>query len=404
MPKDVIMPALGVAQETGRVLRWLKAEGEAVGQGEMLLEIETDKATVELEATASGVLRNISAKEGDEVPVGTVIAQLWSEGEAQRHVSAEVSRTEVPDEVNRSSFQSPPSTVQPNSAELSESNGSQARSGSAHSRIAASPKARRLAAERGLDLNAIAAAAGDRGIVASDIDNLGVSSAEPTAAGTNVGRVWRIMAERTAEAWKTVPHFYLERQVDVGRLLEWREFLQQRIAQKITLTDLLIRLAGLSLRSWPQLNSEWRNGGICRHADINIGVAIGLDDGILVPVIRCADRHNIAEVAAERSRLVELARIGKLRPQDISGGTFTISNLGMYGIDRFSAIVNPPQASILAVGRVIERVVPVNHAPAVRPTMVLTLSCDHRTVDGVRAARFLSALAHAIEEPPPEET
>jgi pyruvate dehydrogenase E2 component (dihydrolipoamide acetyltransferase) len=200
-------------------------------------------------------------------------------------------------------------------------------------------------------------------------------------------------------SWTTAPHFYLLREVNASRLMAWREQAQKRAAEKITYTDLLVRIVATALRGHPRVNSSWNEGSIRRNDEINIGVAVAIDDGLIVPVIHRADTLTLTAIAARRSDLVTRAQTGKLRLEDIQGGTFTISNLGMYGVDVFNAIVNPPQAAILAVGRIVERVVAVNGQPSVQPMLFLSLSCDHRVVDGARGARFLDAVAGLIEEP-----
>jgi pyruvate dehydrogenase E2 component (dihydrolipoamide acetyltransferase) len=397
LPKNVIMPALGVAQETGRVVKWLKSYGDHVRQGDMLLEVETDKATVELEAVASGILRGITAVAGDEVPVGTVIAKIWVEGETEEQPakasSAEngKSRTLEKPGVERTptlSRQAPPS--QPPAA--TESDRSPRRAPS-------SPKARRLAAERGIGLDRIST--GNAPIVASHVlQSAEIAVTRETAV--TPGRIWRIMAERTTEAWKTIPHFYLNRQIDASKLAGWREALRAS-APGVTYTDLLVRKTAACLRLHPAVNSEWRDGSIQSHPEINLGLAVAVNQGLIVPVIRNADKLSVTGVAFERQRLVDGARAGRLSPGDLSGGTFTISNLGAFGVDSFQAIVNPPQAAILAVGRIIQRVVVVDDQPAVRPTMTLVLSCDHRVIDGAHAARFLGELANSLETLAPGE-
>jgi pyruvate dehydrogenase E2 component (dihydrolipoamide acetyltransferase) len=207
------------------------------------------------------------------------------------------------------------------------------------------------------------------------------------------------MAERMTASWTTAPHFYLVREVDASRLVAWRERLKSPAGAKITYTDLLVRLVAVSLSRHPEVNAAWKDGAIVPAADISIGLAVAIDAGLVVPVIHRADTLSLAELATRREDLVSRAQAGRLRPADIQGGGFTISNLGMFGVDAFSAIVNPPQAAILAVGRIADRVVPIKGRPAVRPTMVLTLSCDHRALDGARGARFLGELADLIEEP-----
>ena len=338
MPRDVIMPALGMAQETGKVLRWLKAEGDAVAEGEPLLEIETDKVTVDVESPATGTLAGIRAGEGDDVPVGQAIAVVLTAGE---ELAAPRAR--------------PP----------------------------ASPKARRLAAERGVELSVVAGSGPGGAVVAAD---LGSAPVLPS--------VWRLMAARTTESWQSVPHFYLRREVDGSRL----ERLRSDEPARPSYTDLLIQLVAAALRRHPNVNATWHDGAPVRSEHVNIGVAVAVEDGLVVPVVHDADRLSLTEVTARRKRLVEAARGGELRPADVADGTFTVSNLGMYGVDSFDAIVNAPQAGILAVGRIVERFVPVEGRPEVRPTMQLSLSFDHRVVDGARGAEFLGTLASLVED------
>jgi pyruvate dehydrogenase E2 component (dihydrolipoamide acetyltransferase) len=218
-------------------------------------------------------------------------------------------------------------------------------------------------------------------------------------AGEKVGTVWRIMAERMTASWTSAPHFYLVREVNVTRLVSWLATARRQTGAHVTYTDLLVKLVAATLVQHPRVNTSWKDGALERHPEINIGLAVAVPDGLVVPVIARADTLGLKDIVARREDVVSRAQTGKLRPADIQGGVFTISNLGMYGVDAFSAIVNPPQAAILAVGRIADRVVPVNGQPAVQPTMVLTLSCDHRALDGARAAQFLGALADLIEEP-----
>jgi len=377
MPRDVIMPALGMAQETGKVLRWLKGEGDAVAKGEPLLEIETDKVTVELDAPADGTLAGIRAAEGDDVPVGETIAVVLAAGESLAAVTAVVAAVVAAP---------PAATVPAGAAPI-------VPAPSGRRRALASPKARRLAAERGVDLNALAGSGPGGAVVAADID------ASPERS-EGVSGVWRLMAERTAESWRTVPHFYLRRQVDASRLESWKGVARAKPGQeRVSHTDLLVQLVAEALRRHPRVNSSWRAGAIVPGERINVGIAVAVDDGLVVPVIHDADRLSLAETAARRIELVDAARAGELRPDDVSGGTFTISNLGMYGVDSFDAIVNAPQAAILAAGRIVERIVPVDGQPAVRPMLELSVSFDHRVVDGARGAEFLDTLASLVEEP-----
>jgi len=214
-----------------------------------------------------------------------------------------------------------------------------------------------------------------------------------------VSRMWQVMAQRLSQSWTSVPHFYLTVEVNASALIAWRAKLLQRLAEKVTFTDLLVKLVAAALRKHPRLNAKWENESIILNPEINIGLAVAVEEGLLVPVIHRADRLGLADLAARRKDLVARAQVGKLSLAEMSGGTFTLSNLGMFGVDAFSAIVNPPQAAILALGRIAERVVPVEGQPAVRPMLTLTLSCDHRVVDGARGAEFLQTLVSFIEDP-----
>jgi pyruvate dehydrogenase E2 component (dihydrolipoamide acetyltransferase) len=281
-------------------------------------------------------------------------------------------------------------------------------------RTLASPKARRLAAERGLDLRALHGSGPQGAVLAPDVEafhpSLPISEAMPAKNTLNspfaapltkdsakdevvLSSAGRIMAERTTTTWQTTPHFYLLREVDAGQLLAWRESAQKNSTTKITLSDLLIKLCAASLVKRPALNVQFQDGKLLRLPAIHVGFAAALENGLVVPVVRDADQKGLSEIAQERGRA------GRLRPEDIADGSFTISNLGMYGVDAFNAIINGSQASILAVGRVAERVVARGGQPVVRPTIILSLSCDHRAVDGAHAAEFLDTLANLIEDP-----
>ncbi len=378
MPTNVIMPALELAQESGKVLKWLKSPGDTVSKGEPLVEIETDKVTTEIEAPASGVLGDVTARAGAVVPVGQTIALIFASGEARSVAPA-------PAAVKASPL-----------AHVASQKESAAADGTAARLTAASPKARRLAAERGLDIRALRGSGPGGAVLTADV---AVAPGAPRVEAPGVGTVWRIMAERMTASWTSAPHFYLVREVNVSRLVSWLEQARKQTGARITYTDLLVRLVAAALSRHAGVNASWKDGAIVWNADINIGLAVAIDDGLVVPVLRRADTLSLAEIAARREDLVSRAQAGKLRPADIQGGGFTISNLGMYGVDAFTAIVNPPQAAILAVGRIADRVVALNGQPVVRPTMVLTLSCDHRALDGARGAQFLGDLADLIEEP-----
>ncbi len=442
MATQVILPALGIAQETGIIVRWLKDEGEEVTKGEPLAEIETDKATVEIEAPASGVLANVTGTIGVEIPVGQVIASIMAPGElpreetlAQRGSASGETSTDG-HVVQQAGEGLPAITASPLAARIAaehkldletikpagrriqkadvlahiqdqqatvSSTANQARL------LPASPKARRLAAEQGQDLATIVGSGPGGAVLFADVlavqqqptlipavETPAVATAEQKEPA--MSNIWRIMAERTTQSWTSVPHFYLMREVNASRLISWREF-QKRISEKVTYTDLLVKVVAAALRMHPRLNASWKEGTLIMNEEVHVGLAVAVEEGLIVPVIHQADILSLSEVARQREDLVARAQAGKLRPQDLSGSTFTISNLGMYGVDAFNAIINPPQVAILAVGRIAERVVPVSGQPAVQPMMVLMLSCDHRALDGARGAQFLDTLASLIEEP-----
>jgi pyruvate dehydrogenase E2 component (dihydrolipoamide acetyltransferase) len=438
MPTDIIMPALELAQETGKVLHWLKRPGDSVHKGEPIVEIETDKVTVEIEAPASGVLRDVTAQEGDVVPVGQTIAIIVAAGEAVGAASA-APVMPAASAAATGSVPMPPATVgagagtvkaSPLARKIAEQHGVdlarirtpsgriekadvlayvESQKGPGNGRegrlVAASPKARRLAAERGLDLGGLRGSGPGGAVLAIDVPVARPALTAPAAASApregapSVGTVWRIMAERMTASWTSAPHFYLVREVHVSRLVSWLDRARKQTGAHITYTDLLIKLVAAALSRHPRVNASWKDGSISQNTDINIGLAVAIDDGLVVPVVHRADTLGLVEIAARREEAVGRAQAGKLRPADIQGGGFTISNLGMYGVDAFNAIVNPPQAAILAVGRIADRVVALNGQPAVQPTMMLTLSCDHRALDGARGAQFLGALADLVEEP-----
>ncbi len=420
MAKDVIMPALGMAQETGTLLRWLKAEGDAVTRGEPLMEIETDKAVTEVEAPASGVLTNVTAHPGDEIPVGQVIAIIVGAGESIVDATRGAARSSstAGASVPQSAGDGEDTLVRASAERIAGGEGLQdlaAQRGlerRGDTRVLASPKARRLALERGLPLSAISGSGPDGAVLTADVVGAMAMNAAPTATTSapamsspagilqklTVGRIWRTAAERLTQSWTTVPHFFLMREAHAQQLIAWRRKLLAR-ATEVTYTDLLVKIVAVALRRHPHLNASWHGGDVVLAEEINVGVAVATEAGLIVPVIHRADRLGVHEIAARRKELVGKARSENLSAPELTGGTFTVSNLGMYGVDAFTAIINPPQAAILAVSRIAERVVAVNGQPAVQPMITLTLSCDHRVVDGARGAQFLQTVAESLEEP-----
>jgi pyruvate dehydrogenase E2 component (dihydrolipoyllysine-residue acetyltransferase) len=388
MAFSVVMPALEMAQETGKLLAWRKKEGESVAKGEPLLEVETDKAVLEIEAPADGVLAGVKVHEGAVVPVGHTIAWIIRPGEAPPAEEAD-----MPDPG------SPAASGPPRPASTS--------TGAAEEQLATdlriSPKARRLARERGVDVTRLKGSGPGGEVLASDVLAVETRAASVRAGLETLGPVGRLMAERTAQSWASVPHFFVVREVDAGAFREARERLGSAISPgrglRLTYTDVLVALVARVLVRHPRLNASWAGEGIRLNPEVNLAIAVAVEEGVVAAVIPKANTVDLASIAAKRQELSERAKAGRLRPSDIAGGTFTISNLGMYHVDAFSAIINPPQAAILAVGAIADRVVPVDGVPGIRPMMTLTLSCDHRMVDGAGAAAFLHELAEAIREP-----
>jgi len=384
MAVNVIMPALEMAQDTGTLVAWRKKEGDAVAKGEPLLEIETDKAVVEIESPGEGVLVAVKFHEGAVVPVGKTIAWIVRPGEKPPEEKEPVAAA--------ASTASPAASTAPMQAPASAPAGS---SGPARM----SPKARNLARENNVDVSQVRGTGPDGEILTSDIQAFIASRGAASAPSGALSNVARLMAERTTQSWTTVPHFSLVRELDASALNAAREQFGKTAKQKLSHTDLLVALVARVLRKHPRMNASWSAGSIQQHADVNMGIAIAVKDGVVAPVIHRADQASLDDIAAARSDLAERARAGKLAPADLSGGTFTISNLGMFDVDAFNAIIVAPQAGILAIGRIADRVVAVDGKPAVLPMMVVTLSCDHRVIDGAGAAQFLKDLAGAITNP-----
>jgi len=399
MAFSVVMPALEMAQETGKLIAWRKKEGERVTKGEPLLEIETDKAVVEVEAPADGILAGVKAVAGADIPVGQTIAWIVAPGETPP--SDDASSAAVPAARGGARDKAEPAHAAAAAASTAESS-------TAHT-AKISPKARRLAKELGVDIAAVQGTGPSGEILAADIQAAAAATplaAAPQQKAANIevpSSIGRLMAERTTQSWTTVPHFFVTRHIDATALNQSRERIAAEVEHthgvRITHTDLLVALVARALMKHPRLNASWSAEGIRLHHRVNMGVAIAVNDGVVAAVIPNAHTASLAEIARQRRDVAERARAGKLSPADIADATFTISNLGMYKVDAFSAIITPPQAAILAVASIADQVVAVDGRPAVRPMMSLTLSSDHRVADGARAALFLNDLAEALREP-----
>ncbi|MBI2533781.1 MAG: 2-oxo acid dehydrogenase subunit E2 [Deltaproteobacteria bacterium] len=434
MATNVIMPALGVAQQTGILLKWLKTEGQAVTKGEPLMEVETDKATVEIEAAASGVLTNVTASAGDEVPVGQRIALILAPGEHAPPATVKhphpsplpkgegirVDRSLLGGEGINEGRALPAGEGKGERPPLPQGEGR----GEGHpttsttttmptisterisGRVLASPKAKRIAKERAIDLSSLRGSGPEGSILAEDVLRA-APDLEPTAQAAPAAQeiipltpMRRIVGQRMAQSKQSAPHFYISMEIDMSSVSEarinWKEKGESNVP---SINDFILHACARALKDFPSLNASFTDGGIQQHRDINIGVAVALDEGLVVPVIRNADRLSLTELAAQSRELADKAQKKKLFPLDYEGGTFTVSNLGMLGVDSFTAIINPPQCAILAVGRVAARVVADDGMFAIRSLMTATLSADHRVVDGAIAARFLREVKSLLEKP-----
>jgi pyruvate dehydrogenase E2 component (dihydrolipoamide acetyltransferase) len=399
MPVEVILPKVDMDMATGKIAKWHVKEGDAVKKGALLFEIETDKAAMEIDAPSDGVIRNITAVEGAVVPVGHAVALIYQEGEAAaKPVVAELSHPVQPI----------PPAPRPDAVQTAVL---PAASASGH--FPATPLARRLARQGGISLEAIAGS-GPRGrIAAIDVQD---ALAKPTAPhGAEPGSfevipvdgMRRTIAQRLALSKQTIPHFYLTASCDLTRLSEIREILNAQAPRdekkapiwKLSINDFIIKAMASALKQVPEANVTWADEGILKHRSCDVGVAVAVEGGLFTPVVRAAETKSLSQISKEMKDLATRARARKLLPSEYQGGTTTISNLGMYGIEQFTAIINPPHATILAVGAGTQRFVPINGLPILRNQMTCTLSCDHRAVDGALGAQLLAAFRTFIEEP-----
>ena len=387
MATEVIMPALSPAQETGILIEWFKEEGDLIEKGEPLMEVETDKANVEVEATTTGILANITVNLGDEIPVGKVIALILADGESAPESKKEYSSSETKvSEEDTAQLQTTISNSLDPSANLPTN------------KIVASPKVRQYAKKEGIDLSFIKGS-GPNGVILMEDVLVNQSSTETEENDIPTSKGWRLMADRLTESWSSAPHFNLVRHLDVSNLVTYKKQVQEKNSNRLTYTDLLIKLVSITLKEHPRINASWIDNKIVKNSEINVGLAVDSNGGLIVPVIHKTDELSLGEITNRRKDLITRTQAGKLRSGDLDRGTFTISNLGMFDVDSFNAIINPPQAAILAVGRIVDKVVPVDGLPEVRPILTLNLSFDHRVVDGVRGAEFLQTLSNLIENP-----
>jgi pyruvate dehydrogenase E2 component (dihydrolipoamide acetyltransferase) len=420
MATKVVMEALSPTMEEGRLVEWKKAVGDAVATGDVLAEVETDKAVMELVARADGVLLAQTVAAGATAPVASVVGWIGAAGEAVPGGAATGDKPAPPSReagvAGATGDQPVAPPVAPSPVAASPvAPPAVAPAPSADGKVKASPVARRIAAEKGLDLGGIAGSGPEGRIIKRDVEGATPSSAPAAAgaqppsapAGTGSGhedvplsQMRKVIAKRLAQSIGPVPTFYLTAEVDMERASEAREALVAANPDgKFSFNDVVIRCAAAALRQHPWVNAWWMDDRIRQWREVHIGVAVAIDEGLITPVIRHADGKSLRQIAAEVRELAGRARAKKLLPEEYTGATFTISNLGMFGIDEFTAIINPPEAAILAVGRIEPRAVVVDGATQVRRRMRITLSCDHRVIDGATGAKFLQTLVGMLENP-----
>jgi len=416
MATKVVMEALSPTMEEGRLVRWLKQEGDPVEPGDVLAEVETDKAVMELPARSTGVLRKVLVPAGSTVPVGQLVGIVASpeedianllpgaSGPAQAVAPRPPAAPSAPPVVGASLAPAEPRGPAPEPLLA----GGRPPAGS---RLKVSPLARRLARERGLDLAAIRGSGPGGRIVKRDLEGLpavapsAVAARAPSLAALGyedvpLTQIRKTIARRLAESLGPVPHFFLSVDVDMERLWEARDALNALGEEpKITFNDIIVKVVALALTQHRECNAWWQGDFIRYFRDVHLGIAVAVEDGLITPVIRHADRKTLREIARETRDLSERARQRKLKPDEYTGSTFSISNLGMMGIPEFTAVINPPEAGILAVGSIAPRPVAEGGSVAVRRRMRLTMSCDHRVIDGATGARFLRTVKHMLENP-----
>ena len=399
MPIEVILPKVDMDMATGKIARWHVKEGDAVRKGALLFEIETDKAAMEIDAPGDGIIRNITADEGAVVPVGQTVALIYQDGETALATIATQPLPPVKPITPAPRPDADQSAVIP--------------AASASGRFPATPLARRLAKQGGITLENIAGS-GPRGrIAAIDVQGALAKPAVPQHAEPGsfevipLDAMRRTIAQRLTLSKQTIPHFYLSVNCDLTRLSEIRDRLnihapkdeKKRPVWKLSINDFIIKAMASALKQVPDANVTWAEEGVHRHHSCDVGVAVAVEGGLFTPLMRRAEAKTLSQISREMKDLATRARARKLLPSEYQGGTTTISNLGMYGIEQFTAIINPPHATILAVGAAMERFVPVNGLPVLRTQMTCTLACDHRAVDGAIGAQLLAAFRTFIEDP-----
>ncbi len=437
MATKVHMEALSPTMEEGQVVRWLKSEGDEVDNGDILAEIETDKATMELTARGAGLLLKILVQEGGVAPVGEVIAVIGDEGEDISDLVSDSGGSESANSKSDKEKEEPAPAAEDGSdeqeaqAEGETADGAKSKSDkemedSAGERVKASPLARRLAEEAGLDLAAVEGSGPGGRIVKRDVEEARAAPAPAKAPATSaapgapapeawsdagaleshedvpVSQMRKTIARRLTESLSPVPHFFLTVEVDMGRVMEARRRVNavvEKDGDKISVNDFVLKATSAALARHPECNAAWHDDHIRRFHHVHMGVAVAVEDGLITPVVRHADRKGLVQISREVKEMAGRARQKRLKPEEYTGATFSVSNLGMFGIHEFTAIINPPEAGILAVGGVEDTPVALDGEVVIRPRMRITMSCDHRVIDGATGSRFLQTLTAMLEEP-----
>jgi len=430
MATKVHMEALSPTMEEGQLVKWLKSEGDSVSSGEILAEIETDKATMELVARGDGVLRKVLITEGATAPVGEVIAVIAGpEEDISELVGSDAAATTPPEADSPSGPVAPASPGIPGEPSESRNEGASPPAGetastviAAGDRVKASPLARKLATHAAMDLHSVRGSGPGGRIVLRDVEAArggagvaGTSSGSgpgedrpsPTAPGVDfedrpLSQMRKTIAKRLVESMSPVPHFFLRITADMGRTLAARKRVNQLLeaqGDRVSINDFILKATANALGRHPEVNAQWTGDTIRRHFRVHLAVAVAVEDGLITPVIRDANRKGLAQIAREVRELAARGKEKKLQPEEYSGSTFSVSNLGMFGIHEFTGIINPPEAGIIAVGGIEETPVVEDGQVVVRPLMKVTMSCDHRVIDGATGARFLQTLKEMLEEP-----
>jgi len=404
---EIIMPKMGDAMTEGKVIRWYKKAGDAVKKGEPVLEIETDKVNLDLEAEQDGTIGQVEAQEGQMVPVGGRLATIAGPGEKVSEEPQQRRVTDKKDSVKHTTGEYA-EAIEMKGPRIDRSAPLRVVEGGGKRR--SSPLARKMASEMGVSLDAIQGSGPQGRIIAKDIQSAKVEDGRPRPSGQPKAAVLqeqkiplsamrRTIAKRLAESTGPIPHFYLTADYDVTNLLSLRQQLNEIENVKISLNDFVIRAAALALRHHPNVNASWGDDAITQHGEIHIGVAVSTPEGLITPVVRNADQKSVMEIANDIKALAEKAKNRKLRPEEYQGSTFTISNLGVWGIEEFTAIINPPNVAILAIGAAASRPVVIDRQVVTRDRMKITMSCDHRVVDGAAGAEYLKTLRQYLEQP-----